>query len=124
LSRAADATAGHLWFRAAPVLADTANLRSLFRELYAEPALPPPVSRGAEPRPVAPPEVRVEGETLTVSADIPVRAYVLYRSTSEGWQADRLLPPGIASVTPGSGTWAVSAVDRHGTESQAVSATL
>jgi uncharacterized lipoprotein YddW (UPF0748 family) len=119
LSRAADTTAGHLWFRAAPVLADTAHLRSLFRDLYAEPALPPPLARGSTTE-VAPPTLRVKGATVTLDSSTDLRAYVLYRSTPEGWQADQILSADTTTLTPGPGTWAVSAVDRRGTESRAV----
>jgi uncharacterized lipoprotein YddW (UPF0748 family) len=124
LTRAAPTTAGHIWFRASPVLADRAGLAGLLRELYAEPALPPPLARGAGVE-VEPPTIEVDGTTLRLDHPDPgaLRALVLYRSTPEGFEAERILAAETTSLDPGPGTWAVSAVDRMGVESDGIRVT-
>jgi hypothetical protein len=124
LARAASTTAGQIWFRASPVLADRAGLAGLFRELYADPALPPALPRAAANE-VAPPSVHVNGATLLVSHPAPddLRALVLYRATDDGFEADRILPAHTTSVETDPGTWAISAVDRFGVESDGIRVT-
>ncbi len=121
LTRAASTTGGHLWFRASPVLADRVGLAGLFRELYAEPALPPALPRGGGVE-VAPPSVTIEGTTLLVSHPDPdaLRALVLYRATPDGFEAERILPAHTTAVNTDGGTFALSAVDRYGVESDGV----
>jgi hypothetical protein len=124
LARAASTTGGHIWFRAAPVLADRAGLAGLFRELYAEPALPPPLSRAGGDE-VEPPSIDVDGTTLRVTHPDPgaLRALVLYRTTPEGFEAERILAAETTSIDPGPGTWVLSAVDRRGIESDGIRVT-
>jgi len=121
LARAESTTGGQIWFRASPVLADRAGLAGLFRELYAEPALPPALPRAADSD-VLPPEIEVDGTTLLVSHPDPdaLRALVLYRATTEGFEAERILPAHTTSVQTVAGTWALSAVDRYGVESDGI----
>ena len=124
LARAASATAGQIWFRASPLLADRGGLAGLLRELYADPALPPALPRAGDAE-IAPPSVHVDGTTLLVSHPDPdaLRALVLYRATADGFEADRILPAHTTSVETVAGTWAVSAVDRYGVESDGIRVT-
>jgi uncharacterized lipoprotein YddW (UPF0748 family) len=120
LSRAADRTAGQIWFRATPVLTDQAGLGGLVAELYASPALPP-ATPGFSPEP-APPKVVVEAGAVALEDPDPssTRAFVLYGAAGEELKVDRILGPATREVPLTAGTWAISAVRRGGVESPGV----
>lgn len=121
LSRSHDRTAGQIWFRATPVLANQAGLGDLMAEIYHEPALPPRLPR-LQDLPVVPPHVRRDPRGLEL--DHPDRKYlrglVLYRSIDDVWKVDRILGPRTDRLVLGPGSWALSAVTRTGTESKGV----
>lgn len=123
LTRAqAPSAAGSIWFRYAMLRDNLGGMKAVFRdELYANPALPPPVA--ALKNTVVPaPTVTVAGNQLTLghSAPATLRGYTVYRSTGAAFSLDRFVPGASATVTLGAGTWAVAAVNRADVESQGV----
>lgn len=119
---------GGIHFREVTLRTNVMGVTALLRdELYATPALPPPVPRqGASATPL-PPNVSKAGSTLTVTHPLPLtaRAFALYRSTPTGWVL--VASEGGTTAQFGSlpaGTYAVSAVNRGGAESQGVVLTL
>lgn len=116
LARAAPNTRGHIWFRAQPVLTNQAGLRTLLAdELYATPALPPPMPGLPAP---APPMVETEGTRVTLAASGDVRQFVVYRGPELAF--DRVLPANVGTVELEPGTWAFSTVAAGALESQGV----
>jgi uncharacterized lipoprotein YddW (UPF0748 family) len=115
---------GGIHFREATLRANTLGVTNLLRdELYATPALPPPVPRqGASATPL-PPIVTVQGSTLAASHVLPLTArfFAVYRSDPTGWTLVNVLGGTSARFGPlAAGTWAVSAINRGGAESQGV----
>lgn len=118
---------GGIHFREANLRSST-DLLTLFRtDLYATPALPPAIPRQGSSMTPLPPVVTRQGASLTVSHPLPLTArfYALYRFSPTGWT--------LVDVAGGvqarfgslaSGTWAVSAVNRGGAESQGVVVTV
>ena len=125
LSRAADRTAGQIWFRATPILKDQAGVGALLTELYATPALPPPTPGWVETG-ALPPQLVVEPAGVTIVDPDPasVRAFVLYEVVDGGITPKRILVPGTNHVLLPSGTWAISAVRRGAVESRGVRFTV
>jgi uncharacterized lipoprotein YddW (UPF0748 family) len=118
LARAGSRTAGEIWFRADPILANRAGLGDTLARLYERPALPPPLARAATP--MAPPDVVVEGEALALGHPAPatVKVWVLYRQQDDGTLVPvQVVGPQVQRLEPGPGTWVVSAVNRVGVES-------
>jgi uncharacterized lipoprotein YddW (UPF0748 family) len=116
LSRSQDQTAGQIWFRAAPVQKNQAGVAKLLNELYAAPALPPPLPRLRDAP--APPKIELEGHTLSVRASRKeLKAFVLYRRVAQRWEPHVVLGPGTEALDMAPGTWALSAVSRSGAES-------
>lgn len=115
---------GGIHYREGNVRANLLGVRDLFRdELYAQPALPPPVPRQGSSMTPLPPVVTKTGSTLTVSHVLPLTArfFGLYRSDPTGWTLVDVAGGVQASFGPlAAGTWAVSAVNRGGAESQGV----
>jgi uncharacterized lipoprotein YddW (UPF0748 family) len=124
LARAEERTAGAIWFRAEPILANRAGLGDTLSRLYATPALPPPLARAAAP--IAPPEVTIADDALAVAHPdaAAVKAYVVYRATADGFAATAVVGPGEGPVALDPGTWVVSAVSRVGVESLGVRITV
>ena len=124
LARAGDRTAGAIWFRAEPILANRAGLGDALGRLYATPALPPPLARAAAP--LAPPEPTLAADGLHLAHPDPaaVKAYVVYRATPDGFAVSDVVGPGEAPLDLGPGTWVVSAVSRVGVESLGVRLSL
>jgi len=115
---------GGIHYREGNLRANTLGVRDLFHdELYAQPALPPPVPRQGSSMTPLPPVVTKTGSTLTVSHALPLTArfFTLYRSDATGWTLVDVAGGVQASFGPlPAGTWAVSAVNRGGAESQGV----
>jgi uncharacterized lipoprotein YddW (UPF0748 family) len=115
---------GAIHYREGNVRSNLLGVRDLFRdELYAQPALPPPVPRQGSSMTPLPPVVTKNGSTLTVSHVLPLTArfITLYRSDPTGWTLVDIAGGVQASFGPlPAGTWAVSAVNRGGAESQGV----
>jgi uncharacterized lipoprotein YddW (UPF0748 family) len=115
---------GGLHFREQNVRTNLLGVRDLFRdELYATPALPPPLPRAGASATPLPPVVTRNGATLSVSHALPMTArfYALYRFDPTGWTLVDVAGGVQASFGPLSmGTWAVSAVNRGGAESRGV----
>ena len=117
LQRDAGAT-GHIWFSYAPIDDDTDGIRAVLRdELYATPALPPPVSEVVTEA-QDPPDVTVSGLAVTLAGG--PRGYVVYRAEGSGFVIDRILPMGTTSATLDAGRWAITAVSRGDVESRGV----
>lgn len=111
---------GNMWFSVSEVRDDRLGFATMLRrELYASPALSPPMA-GRRPPPRAP-MVLASAGALTVNAGAPGRwrAWCVYRSAAGGaWTLDRCVPAAMpARVTVPAGRYAVSAVDRFGDES-------
>jgi uncharacterized lipoprotein YddW (UPF0748 family) len=124
LAREGERTAGEIWFRADPILANRAGLADTLARLYAAPALPPPLSRAAAP--MAPPAVSVDDESLVLAheAAADLKAWVVYRAEGDTFVATDVCGPGDRRVEVGPGTWVVSAVNRVGVESLGVRVTI
>jgi len=115
---------GGIHFREANLRANLSGVFDLFHdELYATPALPPPIPRQGSSMTPLPPVVTKQGASLTVSHPLPLTArfYALYRFDSTGWTLVDVAGGVQARFGPLSpGTWAVSAINRGGAESQGV----
>lgn len=115
---------GGIHYREGNLRSNLLGVRDLFHdELYAQPALPPPVPRQGSSMTPLPPVVTKTGSTLTVSHVLPLTArfFTLYRSDATGWTLVDVAGGVQASFGPlPAGTWAVSAVNRGGAESQGV----
>ncbi len=113
---------GDLHFRAANVLANRSGVLTAFKtSLYSTPALVPELPRtGASLVPPVP-QVTLSAGVATLAA-VPgsTRFFGLYRQAVGGWELQRVVGASTASVTLGSGTWAVTAVAPGGAESQGV----
>lgn len=117
---------GNLWYNVQPLLENRQGIVSVFRdELYARPALTPPLARTAG-QPVQPPSVRVSGRKLQIENQdaVPVRAWTVYRPQGEGWELDHIVPGEQSSFELPAGRWAVAAANKLGNESQGVVLTL
>ncbi|MCB9670925.1 MAG: family 10 glycosylhydrolase [Alphaproteobacteria bacterium] len=109
---------GNIWFSGRPLLEDRESVRAMFAELYPTTVLPP--VHGTRDAP-GPPRVAIDGSTVQLGHDDPLRSYVVYRSDDDGWTCSSILPAdGDGLLDLGPGTWAVGAVDRRGAESEAV----
>lgn len=114
--------AGSIWFRHANLRDDLQGCQTMFDvDLYAKPALPPPVAK-AQMTTVAPPGATVNGTTVTLTHPAPgeLRAFTVYRLELGLWKVNRIIPSGPMSVTLPSGQWAIAAVNRADVESRAL----
>jgi len=115
---------GAIHFRAANLRSNLLGVSDLTgKELYAVPALPPPVPRAGAAVPPAPPLLSLQGATLTVTSPQPlqVRFHALYRERQPGqWELSAVRGGPQSSFPVEGGTWAVSAVGRGGGESPGV----
>lgn len=121
-SRAEQGSQGNIWYNVGPLLENRQGIADVFQqELYARPALTPPLA-GAAGRQVAAPEVRVEGGVLQLEHrdGAPLRAWTVYRREGQGWELDRVLPGEQRTLELPAGEWAVAAATMHGNESQGV----
>ena len=113
---------GNIYFHIGPLESDALGVgTALVDTFYDQPVLTPPLA--ARVRDVVPaPYVEVEGDTVTLTPrdETPLRAWVVYRDEGEGYALERIVPAAEASVTLGSGSWAVSAAGRSGIESAGV----
>ncbi len=123
---AASGSQGNIYFHVQPILADAEGITTLLtEELYAQPALTPPIAALVD-EVVAPPQVELAGTTLTLTHAEPasLRAWALYAAEGEGWSLARIVPASQATLElPQPGTWAVSAAARSGVESLGVRVT-
>lgn len=115
---------GNIHFQIGPLQQNRTGIRDTFaNELYAAPALTPPLVSASERR-VAVPRVTPTGAAATWSLRhedaAPLRAWTLYGETADGWELVRVIPPDATEVTTGPGRWAIAAVTRHGVESPGV----
>lgn len=114
---------GTILYTIEPVMEDRLGVRAMLRdELYTEPAATPPLAsaRGAS---IAPPSVRRDGTSSTLSPPdgVRLRAFAIYRSDGEAWALERLIASdGSTTVELEPSIHAVSAIDRRGVESPAV----
>jgi uncharacterized lipoprotein YddW (UPF0748 family) len=123
LARGADRTAGHIWFRATPVLKNQAGVADLLADLYRGPALPPPIARITDP--VPPPEFEADSSGVHLTDDRErLKGYMLYRDDAGAWAAERFIPRVMARVDLPPGRYAISAVSRAGVESPGVRLTI
>ena len=110
---------GSIHYHIGTLAENTAGIQDVFREeLYATPALTPPVY---DMRDVAvdPPELNLTSTGVQISHPA-ARWWVVYAEEGAGWRIDRILPATQASVALDSGRWAVSAAGKHGVESLGV----
>jgi uncharacterized lipoprotein YddW (UPF0748 family) len=118
-----DVVAGHLLYNASSLLEDQSGVAGVFRGLNAAPALSPPLGR-QRARAVQPPGVVAladgSGWQLAHRDAAPLRGWAVYREEGAGYVFEELLPPGLDVVPRGSARLAVSAVTRHGAESEGV----
>lgn len=119
---------GNIFFQIAPLQSNQEGITDVLRgEYYGEPALTPPLAARVGEL-VAPPEVVVDGEGVTLSHGdaAGLRAYVVYRGEGDGWAIDRIVPAdaGALEVPLDPGEWAISAAALDGVESQGVVVTI
>lgn len=120
LSRAqAPRVAGNLWFRYAMLRDDVQGIRAVLRdELYARPALPPPLATQRDTVVEPPRALAADGGTaLQHPRPDAVRGYAVYRQADAGWVLEQFLP-GAQAVLQGPA--AVTAVSRSDVESAAI----
>jgi uncharacterized lipoprotein YddW (UPF0748 family) len=108
---------GSIWWNPNPLLQGRAGVRELFAELYAQPALPPPLP-GAE-RPLAPAVQRdSQGDLLLTPLDQqPVKSWTVYAWEEGRWSLQQVLPGDQRQLSLPAGRWAVAQVSRYGSES-------
>jgi uncharacterized lipoprotein YddW (UPF0748 family) len=113
--------AGSIFFSAAPLVSDKANLRTMLTTKYwsADVATPPLASARDLP-PGPPPAVALEGDELTVATSEDVRSVAIYRREGESITLERLVPKAGAEThaTLEPGQWLVSTIDRRGVETR------
>lgn len=110
---------GNIWYNIAALEDNTSGIRDVFRdELYATPALPPPVF-DMRNLPVDPPRVGVEPGGVVVSHS-DARWWVVYAEDGAGWRIDRIVSAEEATVALPAGRWAIAAAAKHGVESLGV----
>lgn len=118
LAREAPRARGQIWFRAANLMGSE-PAKALLRELYAQPALPPPVAARAGQR-VKPPVAAPISEGVVLDhPDLDgLRAWAVYEERDGAWTLAQLAPAaeGLLALPPG--RYAVSAVARDGVESR------
>lgn len=119
-TRSVPTAPGQIWFRAEHLL-ERPEAQEILREAYPAPASTPPVASMARV-PVAPPTVARQPGALRL--DHPdrdaVRAWAVYAREDGAWTLERLVPASHDHVELPPGRYAVSAVGRHGVESQGV----
>ncbi len=96
-----------------------AALGSLFRELYAAPALTPPHA-GYETATLEPPQTIVVTDGVLVEHSSPLRLYTVYADAGDSWRLIATTPGDATKVFLDPGVWAIAAVDRFGVESPGV----
>jgi len=119
LARAHPGVAGNIWFSGRPLLEDREGVQRMFAEMYATPALPPPVPR-RRGKTVAPPRVEINGDGLCISHREPetLRSYALYGWEDGRWRLLEVIPTGDDEhLDVGPGRYAVTAVGRDAVES-------
>jgi hypothetical protein len=112
---------GNIFFSFAPLKENRDDVLALFAELYPGPVLPPPVASMGSVA-VAPPQVGLEGHAATVSHPqaAALCCWVLYAGTSSGGEVLRFQPAPNATMALEPGRFVITAVGRHGVESQGV----
>jgi uncharacterized lipoprotein YddW (UPF0748 family) len=118
---------GDLHFRSKFILDDLKGEKSLFRELYAQPSLPPELPRAGAAMTPPVPFVVLQGQVVHVTNPRPLttRFHLLYREIAPGeWQLSRVVGGAQAAFEVTSGSWAVSDIGRGGAESQGVRITV
>jgi len=114
---------GAIWFHVGPLLDNTDGIRDVFRdELYATPALPPPVRAMADV-PVDPPVVASRRGRIELTHP-DARWWVLYTPAGEGWSVERIRPATQSTLPLDPGRYVVAAAGRHGVESLGVLVTV
>jgi uncharacterized lipoprotein YddW (UPF0748 family) len=110
---------GDIWYNIGALQANTSGIRDVFRdELYATPALPPPVF-DLQGVPVSAPTVIGQTDGLTVSHP-DARFWVVYAEDGADWRIDRIVSAEESFIDLPAGRWAVTAAAKHGVESQGV----
>lgn len=118
LTRAGGAS-GNIWFHLGPLVRNEQGIRDMFRdELYATPALLPPVA-ALRQQPVVSPQTEIISGGVRVSHP-QARFWVLYAPDGEGWAIDRVLPATTSEIVLPAGPWVLTAAGRHGVESEGV----
>ncbi len=113
---------GAVFYNIQTLVDDTLGAATALAEsVYLRPALTPPLPRD-DLREVAPPIVTPAADGVELDhADLAsLRAFVVYEEVDGELVVDRIVGTEIAFVPLSSGTWAVSAADRFGTESLGV----
>ncbi|MBK6685822.1 MAG: family 10 glycosylhydrolase [Deltaproteobacteria bacterium] len=122
LSRAAapEGSRGNIFYSVAPILEDRAQVRDFFRDLYQQPAVPPPIGALASRR-VAPPVVQKQGGVLDLAPaeGQEVRAYLVYGLEPTPTLL-RVVPASAPQVTLPPGRYGVTALDPADVESLGV----
>lgn len=110
---------GNIFYSVAPILEDRDQVGSLFEELYASPAVPPPIG-ALSGRVVPPPIVEVQGGAVRLrpGGAEELRSYLIYARSPLALV--RVVPAGEGSVALPAGSYGVTAVDRAGVESLGV----
>lgn len=112
--------AGTICWNVNPLLENRPGAHELFAQVFSQPALSPPLS-GAPPRKPGAPRVELQDSRVALEAsdDTALRAWTVYRRSGPDWRLVKVLPAQAASVELPPGVWAVAAVSRYGTESDA-----
>jgi uncharacterized lipoprotein YddW (UPF0748 family) len=114
---------GNIFFSYKILGKNTSGIVAVFRdELYAAPALPPPLATQAGVK-IAPPSVSVSGGTtalLSHPSPAGIRAFLVYAEAKggAGWELRAVHPRATKQLTLQPGRWAISAMGLHDVESQ------
>jgi uncharacterized lipoprotein YddW (UPF0748 family) len=118
-SRRGDGVYGSIHYHLDPLVENRHGIRDVFRDdLYAVPALPPPVFDMANVS-VSPPTLVATASGVDVSHPT-ARRWVVYAEDGTDWSIDRVVPAEVAELELEPGRWAISAAGKHGVESLGV----
>ncbi|MEM8641786.1 MAG: family 10 glycosylhydrolase [Cyanobacteria bacterium P01_G01_bin.54] len=113
---------GNIFYNVKPLLGNTANINTTFKQLYAQPALVPILAGKAGEPPAQPVNLEIRDRTVAWQSPQPedVRSWSLYRGAGSGWVLERVLPGQTQNATLPPSYYALCAVNRLAQESKGV----
>ncbi|MFM7364486.1 MAG: family 10 glycosylhydrolase [Cuspidothrix sp.] len=117
---------GNIFFSMSGIEENRQGIADEFKTYYPTPALTPTMSWKTATTPPPPRNLKfIDGKlNWQPGNDQPVRSWTLYLKNGNNWHIQRILSAGTTFATVSPGTYAVSAVDRLGNESEGVTITV
>jgi len=118
---AATATHGEIWYNVGQIVSNTDGLATMVAtEFYHRPAATPKLQDASNTPPPYPAMTVDTGDVVVLSSSDDIRYWAVYQQKSGPWELVRLIPSSVSQFHLSDGTWAVSAIDRSGRESEGV----